>query len=275
MLKQPKRELVNISKEAQAKKNHQGFVAHTAFTLAEILITLGIIGVVAALTIPTLIANVQKQQYVTAFAKAYSTTQQMFKMYMSDQGVTNLGDTALFDGFSFYDAGVQNEVDAMVHKYFKAVKACKAGASNDGSCKVTYKYLNIAGTIDFFATGYYSFYTPDGMEIGLTLSSSCTADYTKTGQMKADCGYIFADVNGTRGPNIVGRDRLDIGEIGHDGTILPYFGRQYADFYNNTSYYWGNTPAYCGSPGNSNIPNGTFGYGCSARIMENGWVMDY
>ena len=36
-----------------------------AFTLAEILITLGIIGVVAAMTIPTLITNYQKKQTVT------------------------------------------------------------------------------------------------------------------------------------------------------------------------------------------------------------------
>ena len=34
-----------------------------AFTLAEVLITLGIIGVVAAMTIPTLIANTRAQQY--------------------------------------------------------------------------------------------------------------------------------------------------------------------------------------------------------------------
>ena len=39
---------------------------HFGFTLAEVLITLGIIGVVAAMTIPTLIANTVKTQYVTA-----------------------------------------------------------------------------------------------------------------------------------------------------------------------------------------------------------------
>ena len=42
----------------------------TAFTLAEVLITLGIIGVVAAMTLPSLIANHQKQVYVTGLKKA-------------------------------------------------------------------------------------------------------------------------------------------------------------------------------------------------------------
>ena len=41
-----------------------------AFTLAEVLITLGIIGVVAAMTIPTLISNTNGAQFKTAYKKA-------------------------------------------------------------------------------------------------------------------------------------------------------------------------------------------------------------
>ena len=43
------------------------------FTLAEVLITLGIIGVVAAMTIPTLISNTNGAQFKTAYKKALST----------------------------------------------------------------------------------------------------------------------------------------------------------------------------------------------------------
>ena len=43
------------------------------FTLAEVLITLGIIGVVAAMTIPTLISNTNGAQFKTGFKKALST----------------------------------------------------------------------------------------------------------------------------------------------------------------------------------------------------------
>ncbi len=45
---------------------------HRGFTLAEVLITLGIIGVVAAMTIPTLIANTNSQKYRAQFKKAKS-----------------------------------------------------------------------------------------------------------------------------------------------------------------------------------------------------------
>ena len=46
---------------------------NNGFTLAEVLITLGIIGVVAALTIPTLVANYQKKVTVTKVKKVYVT----------------------------------------------------------------------------------------------------------------------------------------------------------------------------------------------------------
>lgn len=51
-----------------------------AFTLAEVLITLGIIGVVAAITIPTLIANTNNQKYRSQFKKTVSTLSQAAKM---------------------------------------------------------------------------------------------------------------------------------------------------------------------------------------------------
>ena len=67
-----------------------------AFTLAEVLITLGIIGVVAALTIPTLISNHQKKVYVTQLKKAVNTLTNGFKLMLADTGVDHLGDTNLF-----------------------------------------------------------------------------------------------------------------------------------------------------------------------------------
>ena len=53
---------------------------HCAFTLAEVLITLGIIGVAAALTMPVLIANHKKQVTVTRMQKFYTTINQAVKL---------------------------------------------------------------------------------------------------------------------------------------------------------------------------------------------------
>ena len=57
-----------------------------AFTLAEVLITLGIIGIVSAMTIPTLINNYQKKVTVTRLQKAFSTLSQAVKLSEIDNG---------------------------------------------------------------------------------------------------------------------------------------------------------------------------------------------
>ena len=57
-----------------------------AFTLAEVLITLGVIGVVAAMTIPTLMANIRGQQYRSQFKKTLSTLNQAVRMNKAQYG---------------------------------------------------------------------------------------------------------------------------------------------------------------------------------------------
>lgn len=56
-----------------------------AFTLAEVLITLGIIGVVAAITIPTLMTNYKARRLRSQFFKSYSTLQQVVRHMQADE----------------------------------------------------------------------------------------------------------------------------------------------------------------------------------------------
>ena len=60
--------------------------AKGGFTLAEVLITLVIIGVIGALTVPALIQNTQKQEYVSALKKAYSTLSQVTQQIIAEEG---------------------------------------------------------------------------------------------------------------------------------------------------------------------------------------------
>src|SRR5574344_1675094 len=68
----------------------------TAFTLAEILIVLGIIGIIAEMTIPTLMENVQKQEYVTALKKFYATQSDGWQRLLAEEGVEKLNDSDTF-----------------------------------------------------------------------------------------------------------------------------------------------------------------------------------
>lgn len=61
-----------------------------AFTLAEVLVTLGIIGVVAAMTVPNLMENYQRQSYVTQLRKVYSELSQAAETAMTENNTQRL-----------------------------------------------------------------------------------------------------------------------------------------------------------------------------------------
>ena len=72
-----------------------------AFTLAEVLITLGIIGVVAALTLPNLVANYKKQVLVTQLKAEVNIIENSFKKILANEGVDDLNNTPLFNVSGF------------------------------------------------------------------------------------------------------------------------------------------------------------------------------
>ena len=72
------------------------------FTLAEVLIALVIIGVIAAMTIPTLINKTNKQEYVSRLTKTYSTLSQGLNSIWQNNG-TAPGDYGFFNDHDFID----------------------------------------------------------------------------------------------------------------------------------------------------------------------------
>lgn len=96
------------------------------FTLVEVLITLGIIGVVAALTIPALLNNMQDQQYKTAYKKAYSSAQ---------QALTSAAQQELLEATTYNDkTNIKANFLAFMSQ-FKVIKQCITG--NNSECWAT------------------------------------------------------------------------------------------------------------------------------------------
>lgn len=88
------------------KKNYK-----FGFTLAEVLITLGIIGVVAAITIPSLINNYKAKKLRSQFLKSYSVVQQAFKLMEADDvslDPSTYGDLRFYNVFMNYLTGAIN-----------------------------------------------------------------------------------------------------------------------------------------------------------------------
>ena len=188
---------------------------HMAFTLAEVLITLGIIGVVAAMTIPTLIANYQEKQTVTALKKAFSTLSQAYKMATIENGVAS--------GWSYPD----NTYDASVvlfeklQPYMRFNKTCvkEEGCMADGYTLLDGNELDDYGS-DARATKAI---LPDGMGI---LFYSYGNNYKTRSETEGfdsknwAVGTAVVDVNGLSGPNVAGRDLFTF--IITDNGIVPY-----------------------------------------------------
>lgn len=95
-----------------------------AFTLAEVLITLAIIGVVAAMVIPSLINNIKNAQLVTALKKNYSTLSQATQMIVADNGGSIKG---------LCEDGDSDCMSDLYGQYTKNIKTCESDASL-GTC---------------------------------------------------------------------------------------------------------------------------------------------
>ncbi|MFQ8626689.1 MAG: prepilin-type N-terminal cleavage/methylation domain-containing protein [Candidatus Gastranaerophilaceae bacterium] len=100
--------------------NHGGIFMKRiyAFTLAEVLITLGIIGIVAALTMPALIADYKKKEDAAKLKKAYTIINQAFKLSEVDNGPSEHWPSA-------YDIGASAYYEQYWKPYFQGPSLCK------------------------------------------------------------------------------------------------------------------------------------------------------
>lgn len=162
-----------------------------AFTLAEALITLVIIGVIAALTIPAILLNTEQHEYKSALKKALSMLNQVIELNIA------------LDGYG--PLGAENMTDATYE---------------DSLFEMFRKRMNVISTSTAYpwgGTDNYAFFTADGMRYefpttpkltGITLSANNGHCAVAQGNVEDDYGVfrndpclVVVDVNGERRPN--------------------------------------------------------------------------
>ncbi|MBR6163628.1 prepilin-type N-terminal cleavage/methylation domain-containing protein [bacterium] len=160
-----------------------------AFTLAEVLITLVIIGVIAAITVPTLITKYQKEQTVTRLKKVYSTLSQTTARAIADNGPIETWEIGLpnnsNDAISF--------INKYIAPYINIIKAPKD--ISEGWDSIFY-LLN--GNEASYGEGDVRFYISDG--------TSVTSYIYKNSNSTVIRLDMYIDINGDKKPNKVGRD---------------------------------------------------------------------
>jgi len=190
-------------KEKTKQKWYYKFLPETvceAFTLAEVLMTLLIIGIVASLTIPALINDTQDAELNTALKKVYAELSAATKQIIFDNGGT-------FKGILSSDndnIGLRNVYAA----HLSYIKSC-----DDARSEGCWHPLNTNGGIwknlgGFPTDGYTihsGFILNNGIFVNLvSINKACSNSsyYTKP----AICAWIIVDVNGFKKPNITGKD---------------------------------------------------------------------
>ncbi|MFH0702740.1 MAG: prepilin-type N-terminal cleavage/methylation domain-containing protein [bacterium] len=217
----------------KARLSQEPNIARKAFTLSEVLIALTVVGVVGAIVIPPVYHNIQDAQNKTAFVSVYSVMDQATKMIMADNGNSLKG--------VFTD---NNTMKNKYAQYLNTFKSCNNGQvagncwhKNDGSSKqlngIPASWTNLPGiilngTLVLFWGG----------------NSTCT---TLNGTVPY-CGLITIDINGFKGPNIIGKDIYYI--YIQENDIKPWGTK--GDGYENTCI----------------IASG--GWGCAAKVLKGG-----
>ena len=168
------------------------------FTLAEVLITLTIIGVVAATTLPSLNSNVSNRALETQVKKLHNTLTNAVASYLTEQGAEGLEDINSFDP------------DTFVTQYLKPISKCQTPTA-EGCMQSTYKY----GTNNYTWTPYYNnckaYILNDGNVVCFFTLTNGSNPYIQ----------VYADTNGVKGPNKEGYDMFEL-VIRNDGSIDDY-----------------------------------------------------
>ena len=157
-----------------------------AFTLAEVLITLGIIGVVAAITMPTLINNYQKKAAVTAAKKAYSTLSQAYTQLVNDNG----------EGLSVCSTNNSECLGKLFAPYLKSLNGSgKLYTPSSEKAEGCWEDNDI-GMVN---ETHYCFSAVDGISYDFDM------EYQEANKKQA---LIYVDINGLKRPNKFGKDRF-------------------------------------------------------------------
>lgn len=212
------------------------------FTLTELLIALTIIGAVAALSIPSLMEDLNKKQMVTQLKSTVSSIQTLAGNQLAIKKSKTLKDTDFAD-----PAKLLQEKNFQIAKFCDTAADCWADK---------YKQLvDMDEAIAYPPTTGKNVVLKNGIVFNYIISNS---DKTLSDGDKL-FGRFYIDLNGKDKPNIVGRDVFDL-YISEKGKIMDYFQANNEEYNQATSI--------------NNCKSGMGSY-CISEIMRNNWTITY
>ena len=197
----------NLTETVYSPLTTHNSLKKSAFTLAEVLITLGIIGVVAAITLPSLIQRNIEKQRVAQLKKAYSELSQAYNLAVEEFGApTEWGMGGMYEEKSHYIMAnnmrkfLKLSVDCVDMPDSEAKRVC---GQEDKIGKLYIQNVIIQNTVKRYGR---SVILSDGATVAFrAYNGQCNHQY---GAAKNVCGDITVDVNGSSYPNQLGEDQF-------------------------------------------------------------------
>ena len=174
---------INIRRERNIKMKKNGF------TLAEVLITLAIIGVVATMTLPALMTNTQEQQAKTGLKKGINTLTEAAQMNQA------------IDGFDYASLTSSDTADDTLQSmYALLVKRANVDFARSGESRLE----SHQGSTTAVTEGYSVFFR-DGTALNFVPADTIAEDARALDDTdNLATGFLgLYDTNGSKGPNIV------------------------------------------------------------------------
>lgn len=236
------------------------------FTLAEVLVTLGIIGVVAAVILPALKSDTEKLQYEQGLKITIGNLNEGFARMLSDYETDSLSDTKLFNEILSNSKSKTKYVDANkeLGKYFNIDKSYAKDAEGEAATISEQPFYTLRGTdcSSNINDSTSIIYLSNGAKLHLmfkeTLSSRNTSKYDIR---------LHVDVNGDKGPNTFGKDIYTF-FVTDDGKVVARGSKTSKDL-GIENYLWSDK-TMCGG----DQPRGT-GWYCAGRVVEEGYKITY
>jgi prepilin-type N-terminal cleavage/methylation domain-containing protein len=173
-------------------------ISSKAFTLAEILLTLMIVGVISSTVIPAIIADTQQAELKTKFKKSYATAHQAWKLVVAENPNTYTqrgGWTCIWPDGTTADYGASDDRFDTFQAKFVTTKTCTSANKNE--C---------------WASDAESYVPPvNGSKYFITADGTTFSNY-------GDTAHFFMDINGLKKPNKYGEDIFSM-FFGKDGNI--------------------------------------------------------
>lgn len=214
---------------------------------------------VAALTMPSLIANYQKSQFEAGVKKVASVTGQAVTKLMADEGVNKVTETSLLydpDGDNKYKLGGE-----FLDKYFNVVGKCETYEQCFGEAYKPSKKTSTSTPEAFYA--YYA----DGCRILADGTSICVY----AGESSVYSVDVYFDLTGKRGPNRQGYDLFHF-SVYHDGSISEANPECRKDDSKCYAYNVQDRIEHCNDPDGQAF---NYGIGCFTYLQQNGFKIDY